>query len=72
VATKKIKDERNQINPMMDAFLLRASEFLERFPSTLTVRILIASNRPTKAKLDVKVRYFEIVSSTSSDMTISL
>jgi hypothetical protein len=57
---------------MSDAFLLKANEFVERLPSVLTVRTLIASKRPTKAKLDRKVRYFESVSSTSSDMTTSL
>jgi hypothetical protein len=67
-----VRDVRNQINPMSDAFLLKASEFAERLPSVLTVRRLIASKRPTKARLDRKVRYLESVRSTSSDMTISL
>jgi len=57
---------------MRDAFLLKARELAERFPSLLTVRRLNASKRPTKAKLDRKVKYFETVSSTSSDMTTSL
>jgi hypothetical protein len=57
---------------MSDAFLLNVKEFAERLPSVLSVRTLIASKSPTKAKLDTKVRYFEIVSSASSDMTISL
>jgi hypothetical protein len=57
---------------MSDAFLLKAKEFSERLPSVLTVRRLIASKRPTKAKLDRKLKYFENVRSTSSDMTISL
>jgi hypothetical protein len=57
---------------MSDAFLLKAKEFAERLPSILSVRTLIASKRPTKAKLDRKLRYFESVSRTSSDMTISL
>jgi hypothetical protein len=72
VAIMKVSDEKNQINPMSDAFLLKAKELAEKFPSVLTVRRLIASNRPTKAKLDRKLRYFESVSSTSSSMTISL
>jgi hypothetical protein len=57
---------------MSDAFLRKTKEFAERFPSVLTVRRLIASRRPTKAKLERKVTYFESVSRTSSDMTISL
>jgi hypothetical protein len=72
VAIRKVPDERNQINPMSDAFRRRAREFVERLPSLLCVRTLIESNKPTKAKLDKKVRYLEIVSSNSSDMTISL
>jgi hypothetical protein len=72
VAIMKVSDAKNQINPMSDAFLLKASEFAERLPSVLTVRTLIASKSPTKAKLDRKVKYLESVSSTSSDMTISL
>jgi hypothetical protein len=57
---------------MSDAFLRKAKEFAESFPSVLTVKRLIASRRPTKAKLERKLRYFESVSSTSSDTTISL
>jgi hypothetical protein len=72
VDTKKMRDERNQINPISDAFLLKANEFVERLPSVLSVRTLIASSKPTNAKLERKVRYFENVSRTSSGMTISL
>jgi hypothetical protein len=72
VAMVKIPDEKNQINPMIDAFLRKAREFAERLPSVLTVSRLIASRRPTTAKLERKLRYFESVSSTSSDTTISL
>jgi hypothetical protein len=57
---------------MRDAFLLKARELAARFPLLLRVRTLNASKRPTKAKLDRKVKYFETVSSTSSDMTTSL
>jgi hypothetical protein len=72
VAIMKVKDEKNQINPMIDAFLRKAREFAERLPSLLTVSRLIASKRPTTAKLERKLRYFESVSSTSSNTTISL